>query len=498
MNSQWDFTCLDQYNNEIEKQLNLANAEDGKVVTRFPPEPSGYMHIGHVKAALINDYFAKRYNGKLLIRMDDTNPTKEKQDYEDAILQDCKTLGIIPFKTSHTSDHFSVLLDYAEKLIKLDLAYVDDTSIEDMRHQRMKGIASRCRDKSLEKNFSDFDEMKRATEYGLTCCLRAKISIDDNNKCLRDPVIYRCNTTPHHQTKDKFKVYPTYDFACPVVDSIEGVTHAMRTNEYRDRAPQYQWFIEKLELRPVSISDFSRLNFVYTLLSKRKLQWFVDTKRVESWFDPRFPTVQGIINRGMTVEGLKTFILMQGNSSKNNLCEWDKIWSLNKKIIDANVGRLTALETSKPLVELELLADPESSEDLGNPKTAAFVKLHLNHQKNESLGHRKVPYTNVVYVEYVDAELLVLDEEVTLMNWGNVKILEIVKDNNSIIKLKGRINLGGDYKKTKKLTWLAKSSEYQLENLVLTDFDYLINKPKPEENDNIEDILSEKTQFLVF
>eukprot|EP00834_Sanchytrium_tribonematis_P003520 NODE_138_length_16264_cov_1.140860.p4 type:complete len:510 gc:universal NODE_138_length_16264_cov_1.140860:10989-9460(-) len=495
----WDYSCLDNYVNEIDKQLSLPNAEDGKVVTRFPPEPSGFMHIGHVKAALINDYFAKKYHGKLLIRMDDTNPTKEKQDFEDAILQDCKTLDIIPYKTSHTSDHFATLLSYADKLIELGLAYVDDTSQEQMRDERMKGIASKNRDKSVEQNKTDWESMKTATDGGLKSCLRAKISVDDKNKCLRDPVIYRCNLTPHHISKTKYKVYPTYDFACPVVDSIEGVTHAMRTNEYRDRLPQYEWFIEKLELRPVTVSDFSRLNFVYTLLSKRKLQWFVDTKKVESWFDPRFPTVQGIMRRGLTVEGLRTFILMQGNSSKSNLCEWDKIWALNKKILDLNCPRLTALDSEESLVELLLEPDSSAMEDpLGNLKNSCYIKELPSHQKNESLGNRKVPYYSTVLIEKSDAESLVIDEEVTLMNWGNVKITSIEKSANNIT-VRGCLNLGGDYKKTKKLTWLAKASEheYKVVNLVLADYDYLINKPKPEEDDKIEDILSEKTEFLV-
>ena len=496
-----DLSSLDTYTSEIDKQLTLPNAIEGQVVTRFPPEPSGFMHIGHVKAALINDYFAKKYNGKLLIRMDDTNPTKEKQDFEDAILADCKTMDIIPFKTSHTSDHFAVLSEYADKLIHLGLAYVDDTSVDDMRHERMKGIASKCRDKTVEQNLKDWNEMKTATKFGLTCCLRAKMSVDDNNKCLRDPVIYRCNASTHHRTKDLYKVYPTYDFACPVVDSLEGVTHAMRTNEYRDRLPQYQWFIEKLELRPVTVSDFSRINFVYTLLSKRKLQWFVDTHRVDSWFDPRFPTVQGIMRRGMTVPGLRTFMLMQGNSSKNNLCEWDKIWALNKKVLDQNCPRLTGLETTSPLVELELFPDEDAiaTDLISHPTSQSSILEFPSHQKNESLGMRKVPFTNIVYVEQVDAAAVALDEEVTLMNWGNVKITNIKKDGDLVVKLKGTLNLKGDYKKTKKMTWIAKTteSEYAIQNLILVDYDYLINKPKPEENDKIEDILSEKTEFFV-
>jgi glutamyl-tRNA synthetase len=157
----------------------------------------------------------------------------------------------------------------------------------------MDGIASKRRDSTVEESLARFAEMKTGSTEGLRWCIRAKMSVDAPNKALRDPVIYRCNPLPHHRTGDKWKVYPTYDFACPLVDSLEGVTHALRTNEYRDRNPQYQWMIEALNLRPVRIWDFSRLNFIHTLLSKRKLHWFVDKGLVTGWDDPRFPTVRG-------------------------------------------------------------------------------------------------------------------------------------------------------------------------------------------------------------
>ncbi|KAJ2641343.1 glutamate--tRNA ligase, partial [Coemansia sp. RSA 1694] len=285
--------------------LGLTGVEHGKVVTRFPPEPSGYLHIGHAKAALLNEFIAKSNGGRLLIRFDDTNPEKERVEFEDSILEDLALLGIHGDMTSHTSDHFQTIYEYAVELIRRGLAYVDDTPSETMRAERFDGIESRCRQLSVAENLERFEQMRTATEFGQTCCLRAKMSIDDKNKALRDPSIYRCRPMPHHRTGSQWKIYPLYDFACPIVDSIEGVTHALRSSEYRDRNPQYTWFFTALDLRPVQIMDFSRMNFAYTLLSKRKLQWFVDQGRVPGWDDPRFPTVRGIRRRGMTIEALR-------------------------------------------------------------------------------------------------------------------------------------------------------------------------------------------------
>ncbi|RKO95125.1 Nucleotidylyl transferase, partial [Caulochytrium protostelioides] len=179
------------------------------------------------------------------------------------------------------------------------------TPMEQMREERGAGIASKYRDATVEENLALFEEMKQGTETGLKCALRAKIDMQALNKALRDPVIYRCNLTPHHVTGTTWKMYPTYDFAVPIVDALEGVTHALRTVEYRDRNPQYQWFLDTLKLRQVHIWDYSRLNFVYTLLSKRKLTWFVENGHVTGWDDARFPTVRGVLRRGMTVEALR-------------------------------------------------------------------------------------------------------------------------------------------------------------------------------------------------
>ena len=264
--------------------LALQNVEQG-VVTRFLPEPSGYLHIGHAKAALLSDYFAREYNGTLLLRLDDTNPDKEKAEFQDAIIEDLALMGIKPDKLSYTSDYFDHLYDIAVKMIKSGDAYTDDTDQETMRNQRWNGLPSERRDRSVEENLRIFEkEMKNGSEEGLKNCLRAKLSVDNPNKAMRDPVIYRCNVdTPHHRTGTKWKVYPMYDLACPVVDSLEGVTHALRSTEYTDRNPQYQWFLDTLKLRKVYMWDFARINFIRTFLSKRKLQKLVDTGKVTGY-----------------------------------------------------------------------------------------------------------------------------------------------------------------------------------------------------------------------
>lgn len=342
--------------------LFLKGAKNGEVVTRFPPEASGYLHVGHAKAAILNEYFARAYNGKLIVRFDDTNPSKEKQEYEDSIVEDLALLGIKPDQVSHTSDYFDVLHDFAVKLIKEGKAYADDTPLEEMRAQRMEGLPSARRDASPEENLKHFDEMNSGSADSARWCLRAKMSVNNPNKAMRDPVIYRCNgEIPHARTGNTWKMYPTYDFACPVVDSLEGITHALRSNEYHDRNPQYAWMLDALGLRGVEIWDFGRMNFVYTLLSKRKLQWFVDHGAVSGWDDPRFPTVRGIRRRGMTIECIRQFILSQGPSQHIINMEWDNIWALNKRLIDPVVPRYTALEETG----LCVLADQCSCYDFG-------------------------------------------------------------------------------------------------------------------------------------
>ncbi|KAF8911025.1 glutamate-tRNA ligase [Gymnopilus junonius] len=470
--------------------LGLQNAVDGQVVTRFPPEPSGYLHIGHTKAVILNQYFAKMYNGKLIIRFDDTNPTKERTEFEETILEDLKLLDIQGDAVTHTSDHFDTLYDYAIRMIKEGKAYADDTEQMQMRDERFNGIASKHRNDNVEDNLKHFEEMKAGTPEGQRWCIRAKISVDDPNKAMRDPVIYRCNPLPHHRTGGKWKIYPTYDFACPIVDSIEGVTHALRTNEYRDRNAQYYWMLEASGVRKVSIWDFSRLNFVYTLLSKRKLHWFVDQKLVGGWDDPRFPTVRGIRRRGMTVEALTQFMLSQGPSQAVVSLEWDSIWTTNKKIIDPVAPRHWAIVKDQA-VPVKINGGPSSPE----------VKLVPKHKKNADVGEKKTVYSSDILVEQEDAASFEDNEEITLMDWGNAIVRsKEVNSSGTVTSITMDLNLQGDFRKTKKkITWLAQpTSGHLLPSVTLVDFDYLITKKKLEENDNVANFVAPVTEFKEF
>ncbi|ODV58259.1 glutamate--tRNA ligase GUS1 [Ascoidea rubescens DSM 1968] len=468
--------------------IDLKDAQDGKVVTRFPPEPSGYLHIGHAKAAILNKYFADMYHGKLIIRFDDTNPAKEKMEYQDSIIEDLQLLGIKGDRLTFSSDYFDEMYNLAINMIKENKAYCDDTPLETMRAERMDGIKSKRRDASVEENLDIFtNEMKNATEKGLTYCLRAKISYDIPNKALRDPVIYRCNLIPHHRTGTQWKMYPTYDFCVPVVDSIEGVTHALRTIEYRDRNPQYVWMQEALHLRPVHIWDFARVNFVRTLLSKRKLQWFVDKKYVSNWDDPRFPTVRGVRRRGMTVKGLTDFVISQGPSKNIINLDWSSIWAFNKKVIDPIAPRHTAV-FKKDACLISLSDGP----------TEKTIEKRPKHKKNPDVGEKDVIYTSSLLIDQDDALAIATDgdKEITLMDWGNIVIVNVVKDETSEVvkEIQGKLNLQGDFRKTKKkITWLANTDDKV--ELDLVDFDHLITKDKLDEGDNFEDFLTPKTEF---
>ncbi|KAE8671874.1 Phytochrome A [Hibiscus syriacus] len=464
-------------------EIDLPDAEMGKVRLRFAPEPSGFLHIGHSKAALLNQYFAQRYQGEVILRFDDTNPTKESNEFVENLIKDVETLGIKNEKITYTSDYFPKLMALAEKMIHDRKAYVDDTPREQMQKDRMDGIESKCRSNSVEENLKLWKEMIAGSERGLQCCLRGKLDMQDPNKSLRDPVYYRCNPAPHHRIGSKYKIYPTYDFACPFVDSEEGITHALRSSEYHDRNAQYYRIQEDMGMRKVIIYEFSRLNMVYTLLSKRKLLWFVQNGKVDGWDDPRFPTVQGIVRRGLKIEALIQFIVEQGASKNLNLMEWDKLWTINKKIIDPICPRHTAVIEERRLL-LTLTNGPDKP----------FVRIIPRHKKYEGAGEKATTFTKRIWLDYADAECISVDEEVTLMDWGNAIVKDIIKDQDgNITQLVGVLHLEGSVKTTKlKLTWLAESNE--LVNLSLVEFDYLITKKKLEEGEDFLDVLNPCTK----
>lgn len=397
-------------------------------------------------------------------------------------------MGIRPDKTSHTSDYFEELYQYCITLIKEGKAYVDDTDQDTMRDERTNGIASKRRDATVEESLLHFEEMRKGTEQGKKWCARAKMSVDNPNGAMRDPVIYRCNPETHHRTGDKWKIYPTYDFACPLVDSMEGITHALRTIEYRDRNPQYEWFLDALRLRKVHIWDFARMNFVRTLLSKRKLAKLVEQGVVWGWDDPRFPTIRGIRRRGMTIDALREFILKQGPSRNIVNLDWTLFWATNKKYIDPIAPRHTAVTKENAVIAT-----------VKGARVAAYTEEKPKHTKNIDLGTKKVAYSDTILIDQADAQAFEQDEEITLMNWGNAYVRKISQSlnplNRHVTSLELELHLQGDVKKTKqKITWLSTQGQ-ELIPMELVEFDFLITKDKLEKEENLEDFLNEHTEF---
>uniref|UniRef100_A0A4W5Q0W3 Bifunctional glutamate/proline--tRNA ligase n=1 Tax=Hucho hucho TaxID=62062 RepID=A0A4W5Q0W3_9TELE len=469
---------------DVGKFVELPGAEMGKVVVRFPPEASGYLHIGHAKAALLNQHYQVTFKGKLIMRFDDTNPEKEKEDFEKVILEDVAMLQIKPDQFTYTSDHFPRIQDMAEQLLREGKAYIDDTPPEQMKAEREQRTESRHRSNSVEQNLKMWEEMKAGTEYGQTCCMRAKIDMASNNGCMRDPTFYRCKNAPHPRTGTTYRVYPTYDFACPIVDSVEGVTHALRTTEYHDRDDQFYWVIEALRLRKPYIWEYARLNLNNTVLSKRKLTWFVDQGYVDGWDDPRFPTVRGVLRRGMTVEGLKQFIAAQGGSRSVVNMEWDKIWAFNKKVVDPVAPRYTALSGSYSVP----VVIPEAPEEM---------KMAVKHPKNTEVGMKAVWYGPRVLVEGADAETFTEGETVTFINWGNIIITKIHKDpRGKVTSLEGKLNLENkDFKKTTKITWLAETPQAPLLPTVCVNYQHLITKPVMGKEDDFKEYINKQSKL---
>ena len=464
----------------------LPGAEMGKVVTRFAPEPSGYLHIGHVKAAMLCYYAAKHFNGKMILRFDDTNPSKEKGEFLESIKADLKRLEIVPNVVSYSSDHFPKLRELMTQLIKAGKAYCDNIDPEKMREDRMNGIKSEKRDTSIEENLKIWEEMQgeNPSPEIKKYCIRGKIDYQNANKCLRDPVFYRFTEEKHDRFPENYHLFPCYDFACPCIDNIEGVTHAMRANEYSDRIAMYEWVQDALNLKRNHIYEFSRLNLIQTVLSKRYLKWFVETGRVEGWDDPRFPTVQGIIRRGLLPQALKDFCLEQGASKKTNLMEWDKIYAINRNYIDPIAKRYFAVSVEG--------ADNLFIDNMDDK--VEEVEVDWN-PKNKELGKRMQKRYNKLVIEKEDANLLKEGQKLTLYKWGNSIVEKIEKDGDKIVAIHVKLTPEDkDFKKTTICHWVP-MKEGLYTKAVIREYGHLITVKKIKENMKIEDVVNNNSKF---
>ncbi|HLO17156.1 MAG TPA: glutamine--tRNA ligase, partial [Anaerolineales bacterium] len=370
------------------------------VRTRLPPEPNGYMHVGHVKAWMIDYLIAKENNGELIMRFDDTNPVKEETEFVDAIMEDTRWLGIEWKKVTYASDYFDLLYEWAVQLIKKGLAYVDDQSPEEVSLNRgtftEPGKESPFRNRSVEENLDLLERMKNGEFPDGSRVLRAKIDMAHPNINMRDPVMYRIIHEPaHHRTGTKWKIYPMYDWTHGQNDSMEGITHSLCSLEYRDHRPLYDWFHEQLGVFKSRQIEFARLNLNYTVTSKRKLRRLVEEHYVSGWDDPRMPTLRGMRRRGYTPEAIVDFVKRMG---------WSTVATSNAGVIgdvafleacvreDLNKHSPRRMAITKPL---KLIID-NYPDDLVEEMEA------VNNPEDPNAGTRKVPFSKILYIERDD------------------------------------------------------------------------------------------------
>ncbi|MBS6189586.1 MAG: glutamine--tRNA ligase [Haemophilus parainfluenzae] len=412
----------------------LASGKHKSVHTRFPPEPNGYLHIGHAKSICLNFGLAKEYNGLCNLRFDDTNPVKEDVEYVDSIKADVEWLG---FKWEgeprYASDYFDALYGYAIELIEKGLAYVDELSPDEMREYRgtltEPGKNSPYRDRSVEENLALFERMKNGEFAEGTLSLRAKIDMASPFMVMRDPVLYRIKFASHHQTGDKWCIYPMYDFTHCISDAIERITHSLCTLEFQDNRRLYDWVLENISIeRPLPHQyEFSRLNLEGTLTSKRKLLKLVNDGIVDGWNDPRMPTISGLRRRGYTPASLREFCRRIGVTKQDNVVEYSALEVCIREDLNENAPRAMAVIDPVRVV----IENFEGEETLTAP----------NHPNRPELGERQLPFTKELYIDRADFreeankqyKRLVLGKEVRLRNAYVIKAERVEKDANGEI-----------------------------------------------------------------
>jgi glutaminyl-tRNA synthetase len=367
---------------------------DAVIQTRFPPEPNGYLHIGHAKSICLNFGLADEFGGKTNLRFDDTNPEKEEQEYVDSIMKDVRWLGFDWDGLHYASDYFDQLYEWAVKLIHDGQAYVDDLSAEEIRKHRgtltEPGKESPYRNRDVKENLDLFERMRNGEFPDGSRVLRAKIDMASPNLNMRDPVMYRILRADHHRTGSKWCIYPMYDFAHGESDSIEHVTHSVCTLEFEDHRPLYNWFIQQLGIFPSQQMEFDRLNLTYTLLSKRKLLKLVQEKYVNGWDDPRMPTLSGIRRRGYTPESIRNFCAGIGISKTNGTLELAMLEHFVREDLNKRAPRMMAV-----LRPLKVVID-------NYPEGQVEEVDAVNNPEDESAGKRKVPFSKVLYIEQDD------------------------------------------------------------------------------------------------
>ncbi|MFZ2540897.1 MAG: glutamine--tRNA ligase/YqeY domain fusion protein [Gallionella sp.] len=421
----------------------LASGKHTSIVTRFPPEPNGYLHVGHAKSICINFGLAQDYKGKCNLRFDDTNPEKESEEYAQSIQDDVRWLGFQwDGEVRWASDYFEQLYDFAEELIKKGLAYVDSLSAEQIREYRgtltQAGINSPDRDKSVADNLREFRLMKNGKSVEGGRVLRAKIDMASPNMNMRDPVLYRIREVHHIRTGDKWCIYPMYDYTHCISDALEGITHSICTLEFEDHRPLYDWVLDNITIpcHPQQI-EFSRLELHYTITSKRKLLQLVNQKHVSGWDDPRMPTISGMRRRGYTPEGIREFARRIGVSKSENSVDMAEMEGAIRDDLEARVPRVMAVIRPLKVVVTNFVAEKTESREAGF------------HPQHPEFGSRLVPFSKEIWIEATDFsenppagwQRLTLGGEVRLRYSYVMTCDESIKDDNgNVIELRCRID----------------------------------------------------------
>lgn len=374
----------------------LSNGKHGgRVLTRFPPEPNGYLHIGHAKSICLNFGIARKYHGKTNLRFDDTNPTTEDVEYVDSIREDIKWLGFEWEEELYSSDYFDQLYEFAVKLIKAGLAYVDDSTAEEIAAAKGSptepGRPTPYRSRSAEENLILFEEMKSGKHPDGAKVLRAKIDLASPNMHLRDPLMYRIKHAHHHRTGDKWCIYPMYDFAHGQSDAIEKITHSICTLEFVPHRPLYEWFIEKLDLFPSRQYEFARLNMNYTVMSKRKLLQLVNEKYVTGWDDPRMPTISGLRRRGYTPQSIRNFAERIGVAKRENLIDLSLLeFCIREDLNKTAWRRMVVMDPVKLIITNYPEGQTEQMDGENNPEVEGGE------------GSRTIPFSSELWIERDD------------------------------------------------------------------------------------------------
>jgi glutaminyl-tRNA synthetase len=418
---------------EIVEEDIKSGKHGGRVLTRFPPEPNGYLHIGHAKSICLNFGLAQKYGGKTNLRFDDTNPTKEDVEYVDSIKDDVRWLGFNWAQELYASDYFEQLYQWAEKLIEKGLAYVDDQSQDEIRTNRgtvnLPGVDSPFRSRSVEENLDLFRRMRAGEYKDGARVLRAKIDMAHSNMLMRDPILYRIIHAHHHRTGDQWCIYPMYDYAHGQSDSLEQITHSICTLEFDVHRPLYDWFIEKLEIFPSKQHEFARLNLTYTVMSKRKLLQLVQEGFVSGWDDPRMPTICGLRRRGYTPESIRAFAERVGVAKRDNVIDLSLLEFCIREDLNKRAERRMAVLNPLKVV-------------ITNYPEGKFEDIPaVNNPEDEAAGKRPVPFGRELYIEREDFMenppkqffRLAPGTEVRLRYAYLVKCEQVVKDSNGNI-----------------------------------------------------------------